>query len=181
MNPVYWPIDEQSFVRSLVPDDAEALFELVEANRARLSQWMPWAESTTSPSDTREFIERSRASETDIEANGIWVGEDLVGVIGISVEPLSGVAMIGYWIDEAFEGRGLITRACALFIDHAFGELGMHRMELHAGVDNARSRAVAERLGFTQEGVLREAERVGAGRYVDLAVYGLLEHEWRRA
>jgi ribosomal-protein-serine acetyltransferase len=178
VNPIYWPIDDESFVRTYTPDDAEAAFALVDANRDRLDRWMPWVRMTRSPEDTRAFIQRAIASEHDLEGNGIWVGRDLAGAIGLRVDPLSHKGEIGYWIGEAFEGRGLVTRACRLFIDHGFRELGLHRVELHAGVENVRSRAVAERLGFLHEGTLREADRVQGDRYIDMAVYGLLDREW---
>ena len=50
-------------------------------------------------------------------------------------------------------------------------------MTICAATDNARSRAIPGRLGFTEEGLMREAGRTGTG-YHDLVVYGLLEHEW---
>lgn len=178
MTPIYWPIDDDAVVRTFTPDDAEEVFALVEANRARLEAWMPWTESTRSAADVVDFIERSLASEHDLEANGIWVDGRAAGTIGLRVNLLVNNGELGYWIGEEFEGRGLVTRACRLFIDHAFGQLGLHRISLHAGVENRRSRAVAERLGFTEEGVIRDGDRVGGGRYVDLVAYGLLEHEW---
>jgi ribosomal-protein-serine acetyltransferase len=76
------------------------------------------------------------------------------------------------------EGRGLVTRACRALIDIAFDELGLHRVVIRAGVENVRSRAVPERLGFTYEGVAREEGR-GSGGFYDLAVYGMLDREWR--
>jgi ribosomal-protein-serine acetyltransferase len=178
VNPIYWRIDDEACIRTYTPDDDVALFELIEVNRARLEEWMPWVESTRSPTDTRDFIERSLASEHDLEANGIWVDGRAAGTIGLRVNLLKHNGELGFWIGEEFEGRGLVTRACRLFIDHAFGELGLHRISLHAGVENLRSRAVAERLGFREEGVIRDGDRVGGGRYVDLVAYGLLEHEW---
>ncbi len=178
MTPIYWPIDDHAVIRTFTPDDAEEVYALVEANRARLEAWMPWTESTRSPADVRDFIERSLASEHDLEANGIWVDGRAAGTIGLRVTLLQNNGELGYWIGEEFEGRGLVTRACRLFIDHGFRELGLHRISLHAGVDNRRSRGVAERLGFTEEGVIRDGDRVGGGRYVDLVAYGLLEHEW---
>lgn len=63
-------------------------------------------------------------------------------------------------------------------VDHAFGPLGLNRVVIRAGVDNHRSRAVAERLGFVLEGVAREAERCPDGRYVDHAVYAMLAANW---
>jgi ribosomal-protein-serine acetyltransferase len=85
---------------------------------------------------------------------------------------------IGYWITRAFEGRGLVTGACTLFVDHAFRERRLHRIEIHAAADNARSRAVAERLGFTHEATMRDGCRKPDGTYVDQVIYGLLEDEW---
>jgi ribosomal-protein-serine acetyltransferase len=179
VKPIYWPIDDGAFVRTFTPDDAEELFALVEANRGRLEAWMPWAEKTRSVADQAVFIERGIASEHDLEANGIWVHGRVAGAIGLSVNPLVNAGELGYWIDAAHEGRGLVTRAARLFLDHAFGVLRLHRVALRAGVENRRSRAVAERLGFREEGVIRDGDRVGGGRYVDMVLYGLLEDEWR--
>jgi ribosomal-protein-serine acetyltransferase len=179
VNPISWPIDGEAVIRTYTPDDADTVFSAVEAERERLSPWMPWVRTTRTSADTRAFIERSLASEHDLEGNGIWVGDAYAGSIGLSVHTLSGSGEIGYWLVGRFEGRGLVTRACRLFIDHGFEALGLHRISIHAAVGNARSRAVAERLGFTQEGILREADLVGDGdRYVDLVVYGLLASEW---
>jgi ribosomal-protein-serine acetyltransferase len=59
-----------------------------------------------------------------------------------------------------------------------FEQLGLHRITICAGVENKKSRAVIERLGFTQEGVMREAVPVG-GRFYDAVLYSILEAEWR--
>ena len=59
----------------------------------------------------------------------------------------------------------------------AFGPLGLHRVELRTNPTNKRSQSVAQRLGFTQEGVLREAAAFPDERRDDV-VYGLLAREW---
>jgi len=98
----------------------------------------------------------------------------IAGCAGFAlIEPPARVGVVGYWLAEEHEGRGLVTRAVSALIDHGFSELNLHRVEIRAATNNARSRAVPERLGFTQEGVLREADVVG-DEYVDLVVYGLL-------
>ena len=65
-------------------------------------------------------------------------------------------------------------------LDHAFGPWDLARVEIRAGVANRRSRAIPERLGFREEGVLRAAERIGT-RVIDHAVYVMTAREWRRA
>jgi ribosomal-protein-serine acetyltransferase len=173
-----WPLDEHLRIGSLTPPDAEALFALVEANRDRLRPWMPWEPTTKSPDDTRAFIEGARASSSDREANGLWVDGVLIGTIGLSVNALANAGTIGYWIGRAYEGRGIVTRAAERFLAYGFAEVGLHRIELYAAAENARSRAVAERLGMRVEGTLRDAERVHDG-YHDMIVYAMLEDEWR--
>lgn len=173
-----WRIDDDTAIRSLVPADADELFALVEANRARLERWMDWAPGTKSSEDVRRFIESARASEHDVEANGLVVDGAIVGSAGMSVDPRHDLGDIGYWIDERFEGRGIITGAARLFLDHGFQRLGLHRISIHAAVENRRSRAVPERLGFTMEGVMRSAGKT-VGGYLDMVVYSMLEEEWR--
>ena len=62
-----------------------------------------------------------------------------------------------YWIDAAFEGRGLVSRAMAILLDQAFGPLGLARVTVHTEAANQRSRALVARLGFTEEGLHRQA------------------------
>jgi ribosomal-protein-serine acetyltransferase len=174
---VRFDLGEGAELRSLEPGDAEAVFTVIDANREHLRRWFPWVDPTVSPAETRAFIERSRASETDIEAVGIWVEGRYAGNIGLRVDPMSNHGEIGYWLAETFEGRGLVTKGCRALIEHGLRELGLHRIEIRAAPQNVRSRAVAERLGFTQEAQLREASRSAEG-YHDLIVYGLLENEW---
>jgi ribosomal-protein-serine acetyltransferase len=173
-----WDLGEGLRVRTLDLSDAEPLFALVESNRDRLRPWMPWEPNTRGPEDVRAFIASCRASETNVDGNGILVDGALAGTVGMRVDLLANAADVGYWIDRRYEGRGIVTRASERLLLFAFDELRLHRVELHAAVANSRSRAVAERLGMRQEGVFRDAERVHDG-YHDMAVYAILEDEWR--
>jgi ribosomal-protein-serine acetyltransferase len=177
--PLYLEIGEDAFVRTFTPDDADVVFALVDAERDRLRRWFPWVDGTKTVDDQRTWIERAIASEHDREANGIWLRSgDVAGTVGLTVNPLENGGEIGYWLGSSFEGRGLVTRASAALLDHAFDRIGLHRVTIRAAVPNDRSRAVAERLGFTQEGVLREAGLVNTGERHDLVVYGMLAREW---
>jgi hypothetical protein len=84
---------------------------------------------------------------------------------------------VGYWLDAGFEGHGMATQALTAVFDQAFGPFDLHRIELRTIPTNSRSRSVARRLGFTQEGVLCEAA-VFPGERRDEVVYGLLASEW---
>jgi ribosomal-protein-serine acetyltransferase len=159
-------------------DDLGQIFEAVERERDRLGAWMPWVEGTRTVEDERRWLEGVLADERSLEGCGIYLEGGFVGGVGlIPRDPWGICAEIGYWIVSEHEGRGLVTRACRALIDIAFGELGLHRVMIRAGVDNPRSRAVPEGLGFTREGVLRADGRGSFGFY-DAVVYGLLEDEW---
>lgn len=178
MNPILWELGDGIVVRTLTPDDDVELFALVDRNRDRLRPWMPWEPATKGPSDTRDFIERSIASEHDLDANGIFIVGRLAGSIGLRVDAMDEKGEVGYWLDGDAEGRGIVTRACERFLTLAFEELGLHRVELHAATGNERSRAVAVRLGMVEEGTGRENGRIDGG-FVDLVMFGILDREWR--
>jgi len=158
----------------LEPHDAETLQSVIEANRERLMLRMSWTEGSTVET-TRTFI--ASAGEDALDPLGIFVRGELVGTVGARPDPLRGDAEIGYWIAASHEGRGIVTRACRTLIGHAFAHPGVHRVTILAAPDNERSRAIPERLGFTREGVMREAGWSSLG-YHDLVVYGLLADEW---
>jgi ribosomal-protein-serine acetyltransferase len=173
-------LDERRLLRPIEEADADELYRRTEANREMLSEWMPWAADAT-PQSTREFIRSSRRQLADDEGFQAVIVQDgrIVGSIGFP--RLSWVdrwCEIGYWLDRGAHGQGTVTLAARALTDHALRVWKLNRVAIRAGVDNVRSRAVAERLGFTFEGVLRQVERHPDGRYVDLAVYSMLASEW---
>jgi len=85
-------------------------------------------------------------------------------------------AQVGYWIDEAFAGRGVIPTALALAVDQCFFGVGLHRIEATIRPENAASRRVVEKLGFREEGVrVRQLHINGAWR--DHVCYALTAEE----
>jgi len=166
-------------LRFLEEADVAELHSVVEANREYLARWMPWAAGQTL-ADTELFVRDTRKQLTD--NNGFQTAiidhERIVGIIGfhgLSWQHRS--TSLGYWLAESAQGRGTMTRSVAALLDHAFGVWQLHRVEIRARVENTRSRAVAERVGFKQEGVLRGEERVG-DRYADRVLYAMLAGEW---
>jgi ribosomal-protein-serine acetyltransferase len=170
-------LGEGASIRLLVPEDAPVVFETVDRNRERLRPWLGWVDSTLGPGDTLAFIDLTIATQGREFAYGIYVGDVFVGAIGLHTDQEHRSAMIGYWIDEEHEGRGLVTKASRALTEVAFRDLAMHRVWLTADPMNTRSRAVAERLGFRLEGIRRE-DTYTDGRFRDTALYAALEDEW---
>jgi ribosomal-protein-serine acetyltransferase len=160
-------------------DDVDELYALIDANRDYLAQWMPWAPGQTRDG-TLEFLRETRRKADASEGLELALIEngEIAGMVGLHVaEPHNQGARVGYWLAEDRQGRGLATRAVTVLVSHAFDAWGLNRVEIRAAPDNARSRAVPERLGFVEEGVLRQAERVGDG-YRDNVVYSMLANDW---
>lgn len=180
--PAQIALGENCELRPLELCDAEALFAVVDANREHLGRWLPWVERTRDAGHTRAFLEKVAAnrSQGKTAAYGIWHGSELAGLIGLhDMDASNATAQIGYWIAGRFQGRGLVTRAVAALIRMAFRQLGLERIEIRCAAGNLRSQAIPKRLGFTFEGTLRSALRLGGGR-ADVRVYSLLREEWRR-
>jgi ribosomal-protein-serine acetyltransferase len=102
----------------------------------------------------------------------------IVGGAGFhGVDWINRSSSIGYWLTAEAQGRGLMSGAVRALLAHAFETLELHRVVIEVVVDNARSRAIPERLGFREEAVLREAKLIG-GRYEDAALYAMLASDW---
>lgn len=160
---------------------ARETFWLIRKNEEHLRPWMKWIDKVESVEDSIANIELNIEEwelKTDLHL-GIFRDEVLVGMISLhGINYLDHKAYIGYWLDEDNIGRGIMTDSVRAMIEYAYTELELNRIEIRAGVGNKKSRAIPERLGFTQEGVVREAEYVD-GTYIDLAIYGLLKKEYR--
>jgi ribosomal-protein-serine acetyltransferase len=172
-------LSQDGQLRLLEESDAEELHALIDAERAHLSQWMPWPQSQTLEG-TREFIRLGRRQFTDntgLQA-AIVRGGEIAGVIGFhAVSRAHRSANIGYWIAQRHQGRGTVTAAVRALLEHAFTVWNLNRVEIRTAPDNTRSKAIPERLGFTVEGTLRQAERIGE-RYLDSVVFSMLASEW---
>ena len=169
-------------LRLLEESDADELFALTDENRAHLEPWMPWIPFTRAPDDTLQFIRATRRQVADddgmqvaiIDADGA-----IAGVAGFHrIDWANRATSIGYWLAADRQGRGLVTEAVRALVAYAFDERALHRIVIEAAVDNARSRAIPERLGFREEGVRRAAERHGE-RFLDLVAYALLSTDPR--
>jgi len=87
---------------------------------------------------------------------------------------------IGYIADADHEGRGFVSEACRAVISFCFKDLKAHRLSIHCDETNLRSQHVAERCGFTREGLVREDRRHPDGSFSSTVIYGLLKSEFEK-
>ena len=105
--------------------------------------------------------------------------DDFLGSIGVhEIEREEGRCDLGYFLAREARGRGVMTSAVRLLGRWTFDNLPIQRVQIKIQPDNAASRAVAERAGYTFEGVLR-SHTVIKGRRCDMAMYSLLRDELR--
>ncbi len=170
------PLGNDAELRLLEMRHAEELFTLIDQNRFHLRQWLGWVDGNQSIADSHNFIRgtlQQFANNNGFQA-GIWFQGALAGIIGYNyIDWHNSKAELGYWLGAPFQGHGLVTRACQALIDYSFDDLHLNRIEILCAAGNLRSRAVPERLGFTQEGILRQAEWL-YDHFVDLVVYAML-------
>ncbi len=160
---------------------AEALTEIVRANLDRLHPWMPWAVDDYSAEHCKLWIQRALSDfAMDGRFNLVIICEGkYAGAIGFhNLDVINRSAEVGYWIAKDFEGRGIITRCCTAVINYLFDIIELNRVQINCNVENTKSRAIPERLGFKLEGIHRQAEFLH-DRFGDWAVYAMLRDEWR--
>jgi RimJ/RimL family protein N-acetyltransferase len=127
------------------------LFQASIASRAELLPWMPWAVDL-SPDAQSDYADRAAPEwEAGSPAFAIVDHGVAIGVIGLIRESESEYE-IHYWLATDQTGQGYVTEAAQAVIEWARGTLGARRIILHAGMENRRSLAVAERLGFARDG-----------------------------
>ncbi|WP_313892389.1 GNAT family protein [Psychrobacillus sp.] len=174
-------IDDKTALKMLDLQDAEALFTLTVESKETLREWLPFIDYTKSVDDTKNFIQSTmkQYSENNGFQAGIWYDGKIAGVIGFhKIDWNNKSTSIGYWLGNDYVGLGLMTKSVEAFVDYAFKEIKLNRVEIRAAVENKKSRAIPERLGFTEEGCVRQTEWL-YDHYVDHIVYGMLAADWK--
>jgi len=160
---------------------APFVYETVVRNREYLRRWLPWVDKTHSADDVEAFIKMSLDQFASNEgfAAGIFRGPECIGTVGFHrIDWVNKKVELGYWLEEASQGKGIITSACRAVLDHAFHEWRLIRVEIHCATGNDKSCAIPQRLGFQHEGIRRDGQILN-GTPVDISVYSMLAKEWR--
>ncbi|MFD7920749.1 GNAT family N-acetyltransferase [Streptomyces sp. NPDC059740] len=196
-----WPVvlrDGDTALRPIRLRDQRAWREVNRRNRDWLRPWEatippppPGALQPARPTyrqmvrHLRREAHAGRMLPFVVEHRGALVGQ--LTVAGITWGSMCS-AHIGYWVDEAVAGRGVIPTAVALAVDHCFRGVGLHRIEVCIRPENGPSRRVVEKLGFREEGLRPRYLHIDGG-WRDHMVFALtveevpegLLHRYRRS
>jgi ribosomal-protein-serine acetyltransferase len=163
--------------------DVAPLIEAVSASLSDLQRWLPWAHAGYSRTDAIAFVRESMSAWREGRAHDFTVRSTQepdrhLGNGSVWATNRTGlVGEIGYWVRSDEIGKGIATQAAARVTQLGFEELHMHRLTLRIAVGNTASERVAEKLGYAQEGLLRQEVRVG-GVWLDHTAWGLLRSEF---
>jgi RimJ/RimL family protein N-acetyltransferase len=156
------------------PGDAAELFDALDHD----SVWAHVRGRPGSVADVRTTIEQAR-----IQGRWMWVVRSSQQVVGttsyLDVSPVDARLEIGFTAYAPATWGTAINPACKyLLMSWAFEDAGFDRVQLKTDIRNLRSQAAIERLGATQEGILRRYQRRQDGSLRDTVMYSVLADEW---
>jgi ribosomal-protein-serine acetyltransferase len=161
---------------------AEDLYIVIMENYDYLRNWVPWLVEGYNLESTRNDLENSFNTAKECQNLQLLIryNNKIVGKIGFNrFDFPNKTTDIGYWLSAEHAGKGIVSRACKALIEYGFEDLGFNRIEIRCAAGNRKSRAIPERLGFTEEGVLRETEWL-YDHFVDWSVYSMLAKDWKK-
>lgn len=168
-------------MRPLDPWRAEEFLANIDRARDHIKPWVGASFVAKDLGDARAVLQRYADAHAKDAGGiwGIWAGGVLVGgVLLVTFDAAVGTCEAGCWLEPGAEGKGLVTRAATAMLNWVFQERGLSRVEWHTNADNKRSIAVAQRLGMSLDGTLREAFPTPSGRG-DLQIWSVLSREWQ--
>lgn len=143
---------------------------------SELARFIPGFPSPYTTADAKAWVGRKRGpARTFLIVDGET--DRLLGAIEVRIGE---TASIGYWVRSDARGRSVATRATKLLSHWALTKGGVERLELTTDVENLASQRVAEKAGFTREGVLRSHLKLGKQRR-DSVMFSLLPEDLRGA
>lgn len=170
-------------VRPISHKDREEWRRVRRANAAWLVRWDATSPSRTQQPQPGSFATMVRQMRSEaragrqlpfvIEWNGRLVGQVTVSNI---VRGSAQLASIGYWVDEAYAGRGIVPLAVAMVVDHCFGPVGLHRIEVAIRPENTSSLRVVQKLGIDEVGFAPRFLHIN-GAWRDHRIFAITQEE----
>ncbi|MET0729537.1 MAG: GNAT family protein [Acidimicrobiales bacterium] len=179
-------IGRRVVLRPLVAEDFLAWQEVRRRNADWLLKWEPLrASGSPDPVESRDaFAVRCGARQRERQLGtgygyGIFVEGHFAGEINVSIVqrgPFQS-AYVGYWIDEAHAGQGLMPEALVCVCNAAFDQMHLHRLQISIIPRNMASRRVVEKLDIRDEGVAQRYLEIN-GQWEDHIRYAITVEEW---
>ncbi len=169
-------VDETITLRRFSHEYNQQRYDAIITSRKQLLPWLSWAHFYQTFDEMPKFIDGQIESFDKGEKFGydIIVDGKFAGAIDLhNISEDNHSCEIGYWLNEKYTGKGIMSRCAAKITEYAFNEIDMHRVVIEAAAANKASCAVAERIGFTLEGTLRDHELLD-GKYYDTNIYAKL-------
>lgn len=167
------------------PEDFDQWVALRQQSRAFLSPWEPeWNEADLSRTSFRQRTKQALREITNDEAYPLYIfghdGQVLLGgiTLGLVRRGVAQAATLGYWLGAPHAGQGHMSQAVQAVLDHAFGELALHRVEAACLPANLRSARLLQRAGFREEGLARRYLKI-AGQWSDHQLFAILPDDAR--
>lgn len=182
MNEILLKIEDLE-LKTLAINEAEKLYRLIDKNRVQIGEWLMWVDKTKSVEDVEKMIaEYNGRREKGEGINfGIWYQAKLIGYVSFAyIDKDRRKGRLAYWLDSDYQGNGIITKSCKRLVAYGFNDLNLQRIEINCAEGNNKSRGIPERLGFTEEGIIRDSELKRGGKPVNNHSYGLLKQDWKQ-
>ncbi|MEH7472608.1 GNAT family N-acetyltransferase [Priestia megaterium] len=147
------------FIRMPLPGDGKAVSQAINESIEELKPWMPFAQTEQTVEEAEINIRKSHTQFLEredlrllifLKETGEFVGSSGLHRIDWNVPKFE----IGYWINSRFSNKGYMTEAVEGIMNFALKELKAKRVEIRCDSNNAKSRAIPEKLGFRLEGIL---------------------------
>lgn len=181
--PAYRIETERLILRCWDPADAAEAHEVIHASLEELRPWIPWAKEYPKSLDDQVRVLRGWRARFDLDQDYIYAirskGDDrLLGGVGLHTRLGPRALELGYWLRTDAYRQGYITEAAAAAVRVGFEIVGAAHIEIRCDPRNVRSGAVAARLNFRMDGVLRRRASDVGDRLGDLQVWSLFADEF---
>ncbi|MBV8244896.1 MAG: GNAT family N-acetyltransferase, partial [Candidatus Eremiobacteraeota bacterium] len=169
-------IDDRTEIRLAHEADADEVFAVVGRNWQNLRYWLPHLAGPPTLDDTVDYLRDGERDMNEQSGFHALVVADGTVIGGLRLQPIDWEnrwTLLSFFLDRAHRGRGLMTNAVRVVAEYAFEGLELNRIEVRTAVGDDRTAAVVQRLGFTDEGTLRQVLSTG-GHFVDQRVFSIL-------
>lgn len=176
-------VDENIELRLRSLEDLEESFAVTKKNINHLKTFLNWAKDDFSIEDSEKFIiscEEGFFTGKKLDLAICYDGK-MIGSAGFhTIKKDNKMAEIGYWIDEDFQGKGIVSKCVKALVKYGFEELGLNRIQILCATENKGSGAVALKCGFTLEGTLRK-DMISNGVVYDSFIFSMISDEYNKS